>query len=130
MRRIVNCLPAVFATLSLATAAGAALAAPNVVEVTTAPLRGVYPAEADAVQGWYRMSDGRQLQLVRSGARVAARLDGEPEARLMAQSNGVLRDAEGRMVLSFDAAAGDGDGGVTLVITRPDGQKVAMAARR
>jgi hypothetical protein len=76
------------------------------------------------VEGNYRMVDGRHMKVVRRGASVVARLDGEATAILRGKDMQNLRSRDGRMELRFVPNVYGDD--LDVVVTRyGPNQKVA-----
>ena len=91
-----------FATLALlaAVAAAGAQASPEV--GVTAPRLAAWGSDRmHDVEGYYRLTDGRVLQVGKRASQVIARLEGEATARLSGRDMQSLRSADGRMEMRF-----------------------------
>lgn len=105
--------------IALAVAMGWAIAAPQVIVIEGTPVRPVTAKEAAALKGEFKMSDGRILTVNQKGRAVFAEIEGVPASEMKATGPTRLVSADGRMDLSFKAAANGSVSGVTLKMTVP-----------
>lgn len=98
---------------------GAAFAATQVITIEGTPLKPVTAAEASALKGEFKMSDGRVLYLNRKGSKLMAEIAGVPAAELKAAGATRLVSDDGRMDLAYKAAANGNVSAVTLKLSTP-----------
>ena len=85
-------------------AASAALARPGLVEIQGRALPRLSLSEGEALQGSYRLEDGRELTVSQRGRRLFASIDGR-ELPLRALSAYELQSIDGTLGLNFVATA-------------------------
>jgi len=103
----------------MATAMAGALAAPQVIVIEGTPLRPVTATEAAALKGEFKMSNGRILTVNQKGRSLVAQMEGMPTGELKAAGPTHLVSTDGKLDLSFKAAANGSVSGVTLKMTVP-----------
>jgi hypothetical protein len=96
----------------------AAIAATQVITIEGTPLKPITAAEASALKGEFKMSDGRVLYLNRKGNKLMAEIEGVPVLELKAAGDKRLVSADGQMDLAYKAAANGNVSTVTLTITK------------
>lgn len=99
------CIVVCTAASTLATFTRVQAAEPEQIEVTAKALRPLFPREAQGVVGTYRLSDGRSLSLRQQGGMVVAKMDREPNAKLLLApdaSGWQLRAADGHLQIAFE----------------------------
>jgi hypothetical protein len=97
---------------------GAAIAATQVITIEGTPLKPVTAAEASALKGEFKMSDGRVLYLNRKGKKLMAEIEGVPALELKVAGANRLVSSDGQMDLAYKAAPNGIVNTVTLKITK------------